>query len=278
MSGQLSDFSKVIREVHDKIADKYGIVDIYGNPPTPFDGWIFEESVLKPINYIVSKYINANDILLELGCGNGQIVQAYIKNGAPKIIGLDFSFSMLKTACQRADLNQYKKKFIPVQGDLYALPFKSEQIDFALIYGVLEHLEEPILALKEIFRVLKPSGIFTLGVPRKYSLAFFSYLLFGLSVPKWTTNQKWDFSFGKKLRYYKFYSLREVKRFFQTAWDARYQIIANIPVCYSFLVGLPQKLQRKLFAYNPEIMFCIEKLLSKIYKIPAGNYLIIKKS
>jgi len=277
MNGTLSDFSEVIKEIHDKIANEYGIVDIYGKPSTPFDGWVFEESVLRPVRDIMERYITPNDILLEAGCGNGQIVQSYIKNGASKIIGLDFSFSMLKVACQRAKLNHYEEKFIPIQGDIYTLPFKSGQIDFVFIYGVLEHLEKPIIALKEIFRVLKPKGFLALGVPRKYSLAFFSYLLFGLSVPKWATNYKWDFSFKEKLKYYKFYSLREIKKFLQTAWGGHYQIVANIPVCYSFLVGFPQNLQRKLFAYNSKIMFLIESLVSKIYKIPAGNYLIIKK-
>jgi len=44
-------------------------------------------------------------------------------------------------------------------GNIYALPFPDASFDAAFAHTVLEHLSEPLRALKEMRRVLKPGGV-----------------------------------------------------------------------------------------------------------------------
>jgi len=45
------------------------------------------------------------------------------------------------------------------------IPVKSETFDIVLLSEVLEHLEQPYEVLNEIYRVLKPGGLFFITVP-----------------------------------------------------------------------------------------------------------------
>lgn len=47
----------------------------------------------------------------------------------------------------------------------YALPFHDQAVDGVICTAVLEHLEEPGLALQECQRVLRPGGVAILSVP-----------------------------------------------------------------------------------------------------------------
>ena len=48
------------------------------------------------------------------------------------------------------------------------LPFKNNSIDTIVLSGVIEHLENPMSALREINRVLKQSGVLLMEAPNPY--------------------------------------------------------------------------------------------------------------
>lgn len=50
-------------------------------------------------------------------------------------------------------------------GDAHHLPFKSGVFDKVCFYEVIEHVESPLLCLREIHRVLKEKGILELSTP-----------------------------------------------------------------------------------------------------------------
>ena len=52
-----------------------------------------------------------------------------------------------------------------VIGDIHNLPFKDNSVDAFICISVLEHVEEPQKAMKEMYRVLKPGGYCYLWVP-----------------------------------------------------------------------------------------------------------------
>lgn len=52
-----------------------------------------------------------------------------------------------------------------IVGDIHKLPFADNSQDALLCLAVLEHVENPILAYQEMFRVLKPGGYCLIYVP-----------------------------------------------------------------------------------------------------------------
>ena len=52
-----------------------------------------------------------------------------------------------------------------IVGDIHALPFPDNSIDAIVCIAVLEHVEEPQKAVREIYRVLKPGGYCYLYAP-----------------------------------------------------------------------------------------------------------------
>lgn len=52
-----------------------------------------------------------------------------------------------------------------IVGDVQNLPFADNSIDAIICIAILEHVEEPIKAVKEIYRVLKPGGYCFIYVP-----------------------------------------------------------------------------------------------------------------
>jgi ubiquinone/menaquinone biosynthesis C-methylase UbiE len=105
--------------------------------------------------------------VLDVGCGVGTITRG-IKKSRP---------DLRITACDKEKelLKYFEKHFGKgikiIYGDVYRLPFDDEVFEAVLMFDVLEHLDKPKKALKEINRILKRGGVFHLSVPCEKSLA-----------------------------------------------------------------------------------------------------------
>lgn len=55
-----------------------------------------------------------------------------------------------------------------IVGDIHALPFSKDSIDAIICLAVLEHVENPFLAMQEMYRVLRPGGTLLIYVPFLY--------------------------------------------------------------------------------------------------------------
>ncbi|MDD4271828.1 MAG: methyltransferase domain-containing protein [Patescibacteria group bacterium] len=55
-----------------------------------------------------------------------------------------------------------------IVGDIHNLPMPDASVDAIICIAVLEHVEEPLKAMKEIYRVLKPGGYAFFYVPFLY--------------------------------------------------------------------------------------------------------------
>jgi phospholipid N-methyltransferase len=99
-----------------------------------------------------------NSLVLEAGCGVGAQTKIIAsKNPDSDFISIDLSEDSIKEAKQLIKSLDIKNVEIR-QADIYKLPFKDETFDNVIICFVLEHLHNPILALKELKRVLKKGG------------------------------------------------------------------------------------------------------------------------
>ncbi|WP_366657882.1 metalloregulator ArsR/SmtB family transcription factor [Fodinicurvata sp. EGI_FJ10296] len=95
--------------------------------------------------------------LLDIGTGTGRIIEV-LGDRAERAIGIDLSREMLAVA--RANLERAGFKSAQVrQGDLYQLPVPRASVDVAVMHQVLHYMEDPLDAIAEAGRVLKPGGL-----------------------------------------------------------------------------------------------------------------------
>jgi SAM-dependent methyltransferase len=104
-------------------------------------------------------YLQPGIRLLDAGCGRGSITAGLAEVVAPGLTaGLDIDARQLQAA--RTLAAQHGVTTIRVHlGNLYALPFANASFDAVFAHHVLQHLREPLRALQEMRRVLKPGGV-----------------------------------------------------------------------------------------------------------------------
>ncbi len=94
--------------------------------------------------------------ILDVGTGTGRLIPLLLERVGPEgsICGLDPSGGMLSVARRRH--NSPNLRFIQSPAEL--IPFTDSSFDLALCYSVFPHFEDPPGAIREMVRILKPSG------------------------------------------------------------------------------------------------------------------------
>ena len=96
--------------------------------------------------------------LLDLGCGVGSITADLAARVAPgRVVGVDVSDEVLASARAAADERGVAVEL--VVADACALPFADGTFDVAHAHQVLQHLPDPVAALRELRRVTRPGGL-----------------------------------------------------------------------------------------------------------------------
>jgi ubiquinone/menaquinone biosynthesis C-methylase UbiE len=96
--------------------------------------------------------------LLDVGCGPGTITLELADLVAPgRTVGIDLSEDVLEVARQvQSERGQLNATF--EQGSVYQLTFPDSSFDVVYAHQVLQHLSDPVAALVEVRRVLRPGG------------------------------------------------------------------------------------------------------------------------
>lgn len=108
--------------------------------------------------------------ILDIATGTGDLAISLSKTNATKIVGLDISEGMLSVGRNKIAKQNLSNKIEMVFGDSENIPFNDNYFDaITVAFGVrnFENLEK---GLKEIYRVLKPEGVFVVletSVPTK---------------------------------------------------------------------------------------------------------------
>lgn len=95
--------------------------------------------------------------LLDVGCGPGTITADLARRVAPgEVLGLDAAEEVLAEARQQPDLPGTVRFAV---GDGYALDHPDDSFDVVHAHQVLQHLSDPVAALREMRRVCRPGGV-----------------------------------------------------------------------------------------------------------------------
>ena len=95
--------------------------------------------------------------VLEIGCNSGGLCKRIQDEKKAYVKGIDICEEMVARA---------KAKGVSAEvGVAEDLPYKDNAFEVVVMTEVMEHLFDPKVVLKEIYRVLKPGGIFIGSVP-----------------------------------------------------------------------------------------------------------------
>lgn len=110
-------------------------------------------------------YLEPGISVLDCGCGPGSITLGIAARAAPgQVVGVDFARSQVERAAAQAAREGVRHVRF-VAATCYALPLVNAAFDRVFSHALLEHLGDPVRALRELYRVLKPGGVIGLCSP-----------------------------------------------------------------------------------------------------------------
>lgn len=122
-----------------------------------------EEYVQKDFDWIISeisKY-KKNGRILEIGCGKGDLI-IKIKSKGFEVYGVEIS---------QIASRELKDSNIPVKNaPIEEVDYPADYFDYVIMYGVIEHVNNPYLVMKKINSWLRPSGGVMIYTPNVNSL------------------------------------------------------------------------------------------------------------
>ena len=107
-------------------------------------------------NDLLTSYVAKEDLILDVGCGYGRVLNELYEQGYQKLIGIDFSKGMIDRGHRQfpyLDLRETEGEKIELEDD---------SVDAVILFAVLTSVykdEDQKIMIDEIRRVLRPGGI-----------------------------------------------------------------------------------------------------------------------
>jgi methionine biosynthesis protein MetW len=98
---------------------------------------------------VISRWINSGANVLDLGCGDGELLSLLIRNKQVHAQGVELSDQAINT-CVAAGLNVYQQDI-----DTGLTEYADKSVDFVILNQTLQQVRKPDLAIKEALRVGK---------------------------------------------------------------------------------------------------------------------------
>jgi demethylmenaquinone methyltransferase/2-methoxy-6-polyprenyl-1,4-benzoquinol methylase len=119
---------------------------------------------------IQSLRFTGHETLLDVCTGTGDVAlaAARARNGAGRVVGVDFAGAMLTRALDKAVQARLLGRVHLVRGDATEIPLPANAVDGATIAFGIRNVARPEVACRELLRTLKPGGrlaILEFGLP-----------------------------------------------------------------------------------------------------------------
>jgi SAM-dependent methyltransferase len=120
---------------------------------------------LASLSSVVSRHARVGDMVLDLGCGTGELTRTLAADGL-RVTGCDISPQMLlHAACDPGGPGAGRAGWVRLELGWQSLPFASGAFDVVVASSVLEYVVEPAAVLRECARVLRTGGVVLYTVP-----------------------------------------------------------------------------------------------------------------
>ena len=170
--------------------------------------------------------------VLEVGVGQGRFMKKVLRfKSDVEVYGIDISSTAIKNIIQSGLKGNFKI------GLAEKIPYTDEMFDVVVIADVIEHLEDPLKAINEISRVLKPKGVFHFYVPCENQPLTFDWLFRKLNITK-------NFTF-KQFGHIQFFTHADIFRLIHKKFrvvNTTYSDHLLTQICYLLVLWLPNVL------------------------------------
>lgn len=112
----------------------------------------------------VFEWIEPTDdkVILDMPCGRGFYLNMIRYVSKCRLVGADLDWDVMLKAKRNVG---HLPNLTLSNCNIYALPFPDNSFDAAILSEVLEHIDDDVAGLKEVYRVLKPGGVVAITVP-----------------------------------------------------------------------------------------------------------------
>ncbi|PZD71020.1 Demethylmenaquinone methyltransferase [Acaryochloris thomasi RCC1774] len=132
-----------VREQYDQVASQYD--------------WRWRSYTAQTLDFLQAcAKISSSANVLDVGCGTGEFEQRLVKEHPDQhVVGVDLSENMLEIA-QKKFSSHSNVQF--QHASVLALPFPKQTFDVVVSANAFHYFDQPLAALAEVKRVLKPQG------------------------------------------------------------------------------------------------------------------------
>lgn len=138
-------------------------------------GQLINAVQIEIFNDFIKNISNAN--FLEIAAGTGRFTHVLLEKGY-SVTAVDISVSMLKKLKTNLKAHHNYKYLTIIVGDATNTKLDSSSFDGVVCFNALSHIAKHKDVFVEVYRVLKPGGLFLFNIPNYLSI----YLIFGLYV------------------------------------------------------------------------------------------------